>query len=341
MAAADRLTAMGTDSATTSSSPAHVNRDDVVGVLMYLVAAFLFALNGAFAKSAMMAGLDPMHLTQLRNAGAMVILIVVVALGHPERFRLTRRELPFLIAYGVIAFTLVQYLYFLTISLLNVGIGTLLAFLAPVIVALWLRFGRRQAVTNRIWVAIGLTLVGLTMVAQVWQGMTLDPLGLLSGLLCAVALAVYWLLGESGQEHRDAVSLTMWGFIFASIAWAIVSPWWGFPWSVLDDPTPSMLPSSPELPVWALMAWCIVMGTVIPFLLVLGSLRRIGAQRAGIVGTTEPLWAGLIGFVLLGETDTAVQVAGAFIVLAGVVVAETSRRSGVLVTPGEFPQLRD
>ena len=320
---------------------AHARRNDVVGVGMYLLAAFLFAFNGVVAKAALNAGFDPVHLTQLRNAGAMVLLVVYVALRHPDRFRITRAELPFLIAYGVIAFTLVQYLYFLTISRLNVGIGTLLAFLAPVIVALWLRFGRRQDVSNRIWLAIGLTLIGLALVAQVWQGVTLDPVGLVAGLLCAVALAVYWLLGESGQQHRDAVSLTMWGFIFASVAWAIIAPWWTFPWPTLSVLTEPLLPDAPALPVWALMVWGVVMGTIAPFLLVLGSLRRIGAQRAGIVGTTEPLWAGLIGFLLLGETFAGAQLLGGLIVLAGVIIAETSRRSGVAVTPGEFPQIRE
>jgi drug/metabolite transporter (DMT)-like permease len=113
---------------------AHARRNDVVGVVMYLLAAFLFAFNGVVAKAALNAGFDPVHLTQLRNAGAMVLLVIYVAIRHPDRFRITRAELPFLIAYGVIAFTLVQYLYFLTISRLNVGIGTLLAFLAPVVV---------------------------------------------------------------------------------------------------------------------------------------------------------------------------------------------------------------
>ncbi len=153
-------------------------RNDVIGVAMYLVAAFLFALNGVIAKAALNAGFDPVHLTQLRNAGAMVVLVAYIAIRHRDRFRVSRRELPFLIAYGVIAFTLVQYLYFLTISRLNVGIGTLLVFLAPVLVALWFRFGRRHAVSNRIWLAIALTVIGLAMVAQVWQGMTLDAVGL-------------------------------------------------------------------------------------------------------------------------------------------------------------------
>ncbi len=308
---------------------------------MYLVAAFLFALNGVVAKSAMNAGLDPVHLTQLRNAGSMVLLIGIVAATRPATFRVRRHELPFLITYGVVAFTLVQYLYFLTISRLNVGIGTLLAFLAPVIVALWMRFGRRRDVSSSIWVAIGMTLVGLFLVAQAWQGGTLDPLGVVAGIACAVALALYWLLGESGQQHRDAVSLTMWGFVFASIAWAIVAPWWGFPWATMSTSAAPMLGEAAGPPVWTVMIWGIVMGTVVPFLLVLGSLRRLGAQRAGIVATTEPLWAFLIGFVLLGETVAGVQLVGGLLVLAGVIIAETSRRTEVLVTPGEFPQIRE
>ena len=167
------------------------------------------------------------------------------------------------------------------------------------------------------------------------------PLFVVLPLLCAVALAVYWLLGESGQEHRDAVSLTMWGFVFASLAWAVISPWWDFPWEVLTIDAEPLVDGSTGLPIWSLMTWGILMGTIVPFLLVLGSLRRIGAQRAGIVGTTEPLWAGLIGFLLLGETFAGAQIIGGLIVLAGVVVAETSRRSGVAVTPGEFPQIRE
>jgi drug/metabolite transporter (DMT)-like permease len=305
---------------------------------MYLAAAFLFALNGVFAKAVLNAGLEPMRLTELRNAGAMVVLVGYVAVRHRDRFRVTRRELPFLVTYGVIAFTLVQFLYFLTISRLPVGIGTLLAFLAPVVVALWLRFARKRAVGNRIWLAIALTVAGLAMVAQVWQGMTLDPLGLGAGLALAVALAAYWLLGESGQERRDAVSLTMWGFIFATLTWTVVAPWWSFPWPTLTVRTESFLVGWPALPVWLLMTWVVLLGTIAPFLLVLGSLRRIGAQRAGIVGTTEPLWAALIALALLGETFTTSQAVGALIVLAGVVVAETSRTE-VHVTPGEFPQI--
>ena len=326
MAATDRITP--TRSFRTRSPQA-------VGVVMYLVAALFFAVNGVLGKSAIEAGLDPLPLVQLRNAGAMVILIVVVAIVRPRAFKVTRKELPFLLAYGVLAFTLVQFLYFFTISRLPVGIGTLLAFLAPIIVALYVKFVRKQPVRNRIWVAIGLTLLGLALVAQVWQGATLDTIGVLSGLLLAFFLAVYWVLGEAGQHNRDALSLTMWGFVFSTLTWSIIAPWNRFPFDILTQTAAPMRPGWPGLPIWLIMAIGIVFGTVFSFLLVLGSLRRLGAARAGIVGTSEPLWAGLLAVLFLGELLTAIQVLGGLIVVAGIVVAETSRSAHV--TAGEFP----
>lgn len=307
--------------------PAHGWDGPAVGVGMYLVAAFLFAVNGTVSKGVITAGIDPVHLTEIRNGGALLVLVVVVLLTRPATLRTSWRELPFLLAYGVVAFAVVQFLYFFTISRLPVGIGTLMAFLAPVVVALWLRFGRGQPVGNRVWAALGLTLLGLALVSQAWEGGgSLDTLGVLAGLALALTLSLYWLLGEAGQQRRDALSLTCYGFLFATLAWSVVAPWWDFPWPVLGTST-NLHGGWPEVPVWLLVAWVVLLGTIAPFLLVLGSLRRIGSQRAGIVGTTEPVWATLVAFAVLGETVTPVQVLGGLVVLAGVVVAETSRRT--------------
>jgi drug/metabolite transporter (DMT)-like permease len=306
----------------------HHSRQAFTGVLMYLIAALLFAFNGTVAKAAMEAGLEPTRLTEFRNAGAFITLALFVAVWRPSAFKVKRSEWGFLIAYGVLAFAIVQFLYFFTISRLPIGIGTLLIFLAPVLVALWIRFGRKQAVSSRIWLAVALTLIGLALVAQVGMGgADLNGIGVLSGLLAAVALALYWLLGEAGQRRRDAISLSMWGFFFATITWSVLAPWWTFPWSILTDRTEPIIGGLPALPVWSILIWNVLLGTVAPFLLVLASLGRIGAQRAGLVATTEPLWAFLLAFALLGETITGVQMLGAFIVLTGIIIAETSRRS--------------
>lgn len=300
---------------------------------MYLVASLCFAFNGSVSKLAIEAGLDPMRLVQLRNAGALAILAVILVFTNRQAFRIRRGEIWLLIAYGVVAFAIVQFLYFFAVSRLPLQIATLLAFLAPVVVALWVKFGRREPVANRIWLAIAFILIGLALVSQIWNGLQFDLLGVIAGFALAISLATYWLIGEAGQSTRDGISLTMWGCVFASITYAVISPWWTFPWSVMSATAVDDATAFPDLPVWSIVIWGIVMGTVLPFLLVLGSIKRIGAQRSSLVATSEPIWAALLGFLVLGEVLTPVQMLGAAVVIAGIVVAETARRAN---EPDEF-----
>ena len=73
------------------------------------------------------------------------------------------------------------------------------------------------------------------------------------------------------------------------------------------------------------MAWMIVLGTIVPFLLVVGALGRISATRAGITGMLEPVVAIVVAWSWLGESLDAVQLSGAALTLAGISLALTSR----------------
>lgn len=315
------------------TAPESSSRSQVIGAVMYLVAAFLFALNGSVAKAQIEAGLSAAQVTEIRTIGCAVVLLVVLAITKPASLRVRRAEIPFLLLFGVLAYALTPFLFFLSVSLLPVAIAALLAFLAPVLVALWLRFVRHEAVGKGIWVALALVVGGLLLVSQVWSGMTLSPLGVLFGLLTAAALAAYLLLGEEGAKRRDVMSLAFWGFAIATVTWSILAPWWNFPWNLMGATTSMLDGRLTGIPVWSLVLLMIVI-SVVPFVLVLMSLQRIGAQRGGILGTTEPIWAALIAFVLLGEVISPVQGLGGLIVLAGVIVAELAsqraHRAGAL-----------
>jgi drug/metabolite transporter (DMT)-like permease len=82
-----------------------------------------------------------------------------------------------------------------------------------------------------------------------------------------------------------------------------------------------------------LVLWIIVLGSVAPFLLVLLAVGRLGPARVGLIGMLEPVGAGIIAWVLLGESLNAVQVAGSLIVLVGIVLAETARQSAQPLRP--------
>ncbi len=175
------------------------------------------------------------------------------------------------------------------------------------------------------WAALALSLVGLGLVAQVWAEVTLDPVGIAAGLGAAVGLAACYLLGERSASRRDPLSTTFWSFVFAAGFWAVLQPWWSFPGGVLtSDVSLSGNLADVDLPVWLLATYMVVLGTIVPFALVLSALRHLPATRVGVVGMLEPVLAAAVAWPWLGEVLTGVQVLGGIVVLVGVGLAQTA-----------------
>jgi drug/metabolite transporter (DMT)-like permease len=297
-----------------------------VGYAMTLAAATLFAVNGSVSKLALDAsGMGTLRWTELRSTGAFLGLLTALLVLAPGRLRAGRRELASLVVYGIVGFVFVQWLYFVAIYRLPIGIGLLLEFTAPVLVVLWVRIVWREQVRDRVWLALAVVLVGLALVSQAWSGVSLDGLGVAAGFAAAAALAVYYLAGERLVVRRDPYSLVCLAIGAAAGFWAVVQPWWSFPFASLG--TDVALPGGLGLtvPVWALAAWMIVLGTIAPFTLSIGALRHLPATTVTIVATFEPVAAAVIAWAWLGETLSAVQITGGAVVLAGILLAETSR----------------
>ena len=295
------------------------------GYLLTVAAAGLFAVNGTVSTLALQAGIPATRLTALRCTGAAVALLVVLAAVAPDRLRLHRRELPLVAVFGVVGVALTQFLYYVAIGRLPVGIALVFEMTAPVFIALYVWLVRGEHVRNRLWLALGLSLSGLVLVAQVWQGGgSLDPLGVAAGFAAALCLATYYLLGERGTAGRDPVTLTAWSFAAAAVFWAVAVPWWDFDAAVLGRAVPVSL-GSVEVPVWVLVGWIVVLGAVVPFWLSLAALRHLPPTTAGIVATVEPVLASLVAWLWLEQVLTGWQIAGGLVVLTGSVLAQTAR----------------
>jgi len=289
---------------------------------MAAFAAVLWGINGAVSKVILASGLSSEHLAQLRSLGAAGGLFLVLVVIAPQRLRLTRRELPYLVVFGVAGLAFVQWFYFLAIHRLAIGVALLIEYLAPLLVALWARFVQHAPVRRRIWVALALALAGLALIVQLFGGgATLSTAGVLFALGGAVAYATYVLLAEHAVGGRDPVSVLGWGFLFASVFWAVISPWWTFPSHAVGVHAPLAW----HLPIWALATWMIVFGTIVPFFLLVSALRHISATTAGIVAMLEPVAGALVAWAWLGESLNGVQLGGAAIVLAAIGLAQTAR----------------
>lgn len=302
------------------------DRRTTLGYTMVATAAALFAVNGSVSKVVLDSKLSSLELAQLRATCAALGLLAFLLVFARPKLRVSRRELVFLIAFGVVGVALVQWLYFVAIHNLPVGVALLIEFTAPLFVALFARFVYRELIRRRIWVAVALCLGGLALVVEVWTGVAFSTVGVTAALAGAFGLTAYMLLAERQRRERDAVSLTFYGFLFATLLWAVVQPLWMFPWGTLDDSV-SLQGNLDEYtaPIWLLLGFIVVVGTMITFSLLNGGLRHISATRASIVATLEPVIATVVAWLWLGETFGAAQLVGGGIVLAGIFIAQTAR----------------
>ena len=302
------------------------DRRPLLGYGMIFLASTLFAINGAVSKVIQDAGLSSARLTQVRSTGAFLGFALVLAATNRRALRLQVREVPLLVFFGVCGLAFVQWFYFVAIHRLAIGIALLLQYLAPLLVALWARFVGHEEVRRRIWVALALALSGLALVAEIWSGIVLDELGVAACFAAALSYALYILVAEHAVATRDPISLSCYGFLFASLFWAAVQPWWSFPAGVVARTTSlhGHL-ASLHLPVWALVAWLVVLGAIVPFALVVAALRHVSATRAGIAAMLEPPAATLVAFLWLGESLGLFQLLGGGLVLGAIALAQSSR----------------
>lgn len=299
-----------------------------IGYIAYISAATLFAINGTNLKALLDTGISAERLVQVRITGAFLVLLIAVAIMRPRALRLRRAEIPWILAYGAAGVSMTQYLYFLALEVLPVGVALVIEFTAPFMVALWVRFAMHQRVNGRVWFGMLVAIPGLVLIAQVWKGFSVNALGLLAAFGAAAALALYYLVGERLQtrpEPRDSMSLTMWAMGAATLFWAIVQPVWSFPWQDLVGDAFPFETDGPAVPIPILITWMILLGTVVPFFLATTALRFISAAQVSTIGMVEPLIASVVAWIALGQVLAPTQIIGGVIVLVGVFIAERSR----------------
>jgi drug/metabolite transporter (DMT)-like permease len=302
----------------------------LIGYVLVLTAVALWSLNGVLAKVVVTGdGLSAMRLAEVRATGSAILLFAAVALIRPKSLRITPRETVFLVLFGIFGLAFVHFFYFLAISRMDIGIALVIQYIAPVLIALWARFFVHEPVRRRLWLALALSLTGLTLVVELWGGGggALNATGVGACLAAAVAYAVYILMADhSLQRGRDAFSLLAWGFVFAALFWAVAQPWWTFPVESLTGET-SLLGRLEgfDAPTWLLVGYIVIFGTIVPFLLMVSALHYIPPTRATIVAMAEPVMAGLAAWAWLGEQLSPGQIVGGILVLSGIVLAQTAR----------------
>ena len=270
------------------------------------------------------AGLSPQQVASARICIAAVILLVGAVLVRPGALRLPRRDLPVVLAYGVVGVAACQLLYFVAVSRLPVGIAMLLEYLSPVLVTLWVRFVRHTVLPKAAWFGVLLASVGLVLVAEVWQGAALDTLGVLAGLATAACSAAYFLLGERGVAMSDPVGMTTWGLVIGAVTMFTVSRPWSIPVRLLGAPARF---GAVHLTVWQLLVAVAVLATVVAYLTSMAALRHLPSSVVSVLSLLEPVVATVLAWAVLGQRLSPVQIVGGVVLLGGALVVRLAGQS--------------
>jgi drug/metabolite transporter (DMT)-like permease len=299
----------------------------VLATLACVAAAFCWGLNAVIAKGAFEAGISPERLAQARVAVAMLPLLAFLALRRRDLLRAPRGGLVPLILFGISLVT-VNWAYYVAIDRLAVGVAISLQYTAPVMVLLGTALVARRSPEGLAWGAGLLTLAGAILVSEAYGGLEgVDGIGLLAGVGAAVSFAAYLVSARiAGQRGVQQATSLFVGFAVAVVIWGVILPWWDWPVARLAEPE-----------IAARVVAVGLLGTLLPFMLVVTALRVVSAAVAGIAATSEPVFAAGLAFLILGQSLAPLQRLGGACVVAGVLIAQTvrmePRSAPVEVTP--------
>jgi drug/metabolite transporter (DMT)-like permease len=286
------------------------------GYLLAASAAAMWALNGSLARFLLDDGVDALRLSQLRSTVSWAILVVALAVARPDLLRVRREDVPRLAVIGIVGLAGVHATYFFAIDRLQIGVALTIQYLGPLLILIWLAVVHKRQLGRGLWGAAALSALGCFLVVRAYDVGGLDGLGLAAAFGAACTFAFYLVGTEQLGRRYEPTTTLVYAFGFATALWLVAQPLWSFPYSHFH---------SLDNVLYGLGV--AVVGTLVPFVLMVTAVRHIPAPRAAIVATLEPVLAAIFAWLIHDEALSPAQVAGGLLVVAAVVWVQMQRVS--------------
>lgn len=294
-----------------------IKRSPKLGYALTAGAAALFGISGSLARFLLDDGVSAWRLTEVRSVLAFVLLLAYLGVTNRELLRVDREDVPRLAFLGVFGLAAVQSTYFAAIARLDIGVALTIQYLAPGLILVYLRVVHGRQFPAQLWGAVALAVTGAFLVVKAYDADGLDGLGLLAAAGAMIAFAVNLTASERAGERLDPRTTLVWGFGFCSLLFLILLPPWSFPWDFFADAEHLLL----ALGVG-------VLGTLVPFVMVVSALRHVPAAITGVIMTFEPVIASLVAWPVHDQVLAGPQIGGIVIVVAAVAWVQAQQALG-------------
>ena len=299
----------------TSSAGAASARHAYLGVACVLIATIGFSGKAVIVKLAYQYPVDVMTLLALRMICSLPFFIAMAMWTGLSGggAKMVRNDWLAIIGLGFIGYYLGSYLDFAGLQYISAGLGRLILYLYPTLVLILSALFLGQAIRTRHMLSLALSYGGIVLVFYEQMGIGGDHHALLLGgglvFAGAVTYAIYLLAGSRVVFKLGSMRFTAYTSI-AACAFVIAH------FTVTHGPSALAVPH----PVYWLAFVMAVFSTVLPLWLMAEGLRRIGANQAALVGCIGPISTIVFARIFLDEPITLAQLAGAGLVLAGVMI---------------------
>ena len=296
-------------------SPARPRRHVYVGVLCALLGAVGFSAKAVIVKLAYQYSVDVMTLLALRMIFSLPFFIAMALWSDASvpRGGMSRGDWLAVAGLGFIGYYIGSYLDFAGLQYISAGLGRLILYLYPTLVLLLSALFLGQAIRTRHMLSLALSYGGIVLVFYEQMGIGGDHHALLLGgglvFAGAVTYAIYLLAGSRVVFKLGSMRFTAYTSI-AACAFVIAH------FTVTHGPSALAVPH----PVYWLAFVMAVFSTVLPLWLMAEGLRLIGANQAALVACCGPISTFVLANIFLDEPITLAQLAGAGLVLAGVMI---------------------
>ena len=285
-----------------------------LGYAYIVVAALLWASSGTAAKFLFLGGMSPFELVQLRSTISAALLFLWLLAAKRGLLKIKRKDLVYFFLLGIFLGA-TQFTYLYAISRINVAAAVLLQYQAPVLIAGYALFFKRRRLSPVTLASLLGAVTGCYLMVGAYNldVLNMNRQGILSGLACAFAFALYSVKSAYGMRSYSPWTVVFYALLFAAVIWNVLEP----PFSAF-----SLTYSTVS---WWWILFIAVFGTVIPYGLYNEGINLIQPTRASITATLEPVMAGGISFLLLGEMLEPLQLTGAGLVIASVLILQVRK----------------
>lgn len=290
-----------------------------LGYFYVILAALMWAVSGSSGKFLFQQGITPLQLVQIRVTLASVVLFIWLFFRHRSLLVISTKDIFYFVVLGVMGMAMVQFTYFFAISKIKVAAAILLQYLAPALIALYSVVFAREKLTRLTMFAILGATAGCYLVVGAYNLdlFSLNKMGVIGGLCAAVSFAFYSVYGERGMRQYSPWTVLFYALFASALFWNMAH----FIWSGAP-PAFSSLREHYSAIQWAWIIYIVVLGTAVPFGLYFEGISLIRSTRASITATLEPIMAGVVSYLFLGETMQPLQLLGGGLVITSVIILQ-------------------